>query len=403
MTDSARITPGECPAGRLRHPGHCNRRLQHPHCRSSCRLTTQPRWAWASTTVGLIFLVARLWGAGEAIGLVGWASDRTRTSFGRRRKPWILAGGALFIVASLAVFFPPPSAGPAWLAIGLLVLCLGWTATSTPLYAWGGELSADPRERARVQAYIQTAASIGIFLVLLLPAVLDGLRIGGPALRVQAMGLLVIAALVAGLLLIGTRLHERPPAAAPAAAAGWSAQLKALGTRHTAVANHRLGFLRHARRGCARRGVRVLRHPLHAPGHRQRAATPAIRLRHLCLTAVGTPELSLRPRAHSHYRRAGAGGDRFALLLVTPQRVWLLVALSVAQGLAQGSGNLMLRAMVYDVADRHRISTGAERAGLFSSIFNVTTNAAMAIRSPLHSWRLPVSASVLQDPTLHRR
>ena len=68
-----------------------------------------------------------------------------------------------------------------------------------------------------------------------------------------------------------------------------------------------------------------------------------------------------------------------AVLLVTPDRLWLLAVLVVAQGLAQGSGNLMLRAMIYDVADRHRQRAGVERAGLFSSIFDVTTNAAMAI------------------------
>jgi glycoside/pentoside/hexuronide:cation symporter, GPH family len=55
------------------------------------------------------------------------------------------------------------------------------------------------------------------------------------------------------------------------------------------------------------------------------------------------------------------------------------MGLIVAQGLAQRSGNLMLRAMIYDVADRHREVSGSERAGLFSSIFNVTTNAAMAL------------------------
>ena len=59
---------------------------------------------------------------------------------------------------------------------------LSYQAISRTL-GWGGELSADPRERARIQAYIQTAASIGIFLVLLLPALLDVLGRGGPRQR----------------------------------------------------------------------------------------------------------------------------------------------------------------------------------------------------------------------------
>ena len=67
------------------------------------------------------------------------------------------------------------------------------------------------------------------------------------------------------------------------------------------------------------------------------------------------------------------------VLFLTPDRMWLFILLIVGQGLTQGSGNLMLRSMIYDVADRHREGSGVERAGLFSSVFNVTTNAAYAI------------------------
>jgi GPH family glycoside/pentoside/hexuronide:cation symporter len=56
-----------------------------------------------------------------------------------------------------------------------------------------------------------------------------------------------------------------------------------------------------------------------------------------------------------------------------------LIALTVAQGLAQGSGNLMLRAIVSDVADQERLKTGKDHSGLLFSIFNVTINAAMAL------------------------
>ncbi len=58
-----------------------------------------------------------------------------------------------------------------------------------------------------------------------------------------------------------------------------------------------------------------------------------------------------------------------ALLLVTPEALPLLIGLTVAQGLAQGSGNLMLRAMVCDVADKQRLETGVDRTGLLFSIF----------------------------------
>jgi Na+/melibiose symporter-like transporter len=67
------------------------------------------------------------------------------------------------------------------------------------------------------------------------------------------------------------------------------------------------------------------------------------------------------------------------LLVLQPGQYWALVALTVAQGLSQGSGNLMLRAIVSDVADQERLKTGKDHSGLLFSIFNVTINAAMAL------------------------
>jgi glycoside/pentoside/hexuronide:cation symporter, GPH family len=68
-----------------------------------------------------------------------------------------------------------------------------------------------------------------------------------------------------------------------------------------------------------------------------------------------------------------------SLLLLQPGQVAALLALTVALGLVQASGNLMLRSIVADVADAQRLKTGEECSGLLFSIFNVTSNAAMAI------------------------
>ena len=82
-----------------------------------------------------------------------------------------------------------------------------------------------------------------------------------------------------------------------------------------------------------------------------------------------------------------------ALLPLAPGDLGPVIALTVIQGLAQGSGNLMLRAIVVDVADAHRLKTGEERSGLLFSIFNVTTNAglgvAVGIAFPILSLWLP--------------
>jgi Na+/melibiose symporter-like transporter len=67
------------------------------------------------------------------------------------------------------------------------------------------------------------------------------------------------------------------------------------------------------------------------------------------------------------------------MLLLTPGAWWPLVILTAALGLTMGSGNLMLRAIVSDVADQERLKTGKDHSGLLFSIFNVTINAGFAL------------------------
>jgi Na+/melibiose symporter-like transporter len=68
----------------------------------------------------------------------------------------------------------------------------------------------------------------------------------------------------------------------------------------------------------------------------------------------------------------------------------IILVLTIAQGLAQGSGNLMLRSMVADVADQHRLHTGEDRTALFLSVFSISMKTGMAvavgIALPLVSW-----------------
>jgi len=327
-------------------------------------------------TVGTIFLVSRLWSA-FSDPVVGWLSDHTHTRLGRR-KPWILGGGLLFLVAALAVFLPPRGAGGAWLAIGLLALCLGWTATATPHYAWGGELSADPRQRARIQSYIQTAASIGVFAVLLMPAAFEFLHIGDAKLHVQAMGIFVVVALAIGLALIAALFRETPSvrAAAPAQAKGALRGVLRDRLLWRIIASDFFVSLGQGARGAVFVFFVTFYMQLHIA-----AILLLVQYSFGILAAPLWARISYRLGRPQTLILAELVqvAINLCLLLLAPGRAWLLVLLVMAQGLTQGSGNLMLRAMIYDVADRHRAQSGIERAGLFSSVFNVTTNAAMAL------------------------
>ncbi|CAD7339968.1 MFS transporter [Sphingomonadales bacterium 56] len=328
-------------------------------------------------TVGLVFMISRLWSA-AADPMIGWASDHTRTRIGRR-KPWILGGGLLFLLSLLAVFSPPAGATPLYLGGWLLLLCLGWTATSTPLYAWGGEMASSPVERARIQAYIQTGSSIGIFLVLVLPAVLDALGRGNPEARVGSMGALVVVVLAIGMLLIALLFREPPLGPRTSVAANWREGIRTVLTDHVLwriVASDFFVAL-----GQGFRTAVFLFFVTRYMG----MASPALLL--MLQYAFGMFAAPLWARISYRFGRLRTliiaegvqVGINLMVLFLTPDRMWLFILLIIGQGLTQGSGNLMLRSMIYDVADRHREASGVERAGLFSSVFNVTTNAAYAV------------------------
>ena len=149
-------------------------------------------------TVGLVFMLCRLWNTAICDPLVGLLSDRTHTRIGRR-KPWIVAGAPLLAISVIAIFWPVQGAGAAYLGFWLFALYLGWAMVATPFYAWSGELSGEYHQRSRIQTYVQTAVASGYALVLLIPALLDQTAIGSAHAKVGAMGAFALVALVPSL------------------------------------------------------------------------------------------------------------------------------------------------------------------------------------------------------------
>jgi GPH family glycoside/pentoside/hexuronide:cation symporter len=98
--------------------------------------------------IGTIFLVSRL---SDAVTdpLIGLASDRARTRFGRR-KPFMLAGTPLFMLAAYMLFVPPPDPTWVYMLVWISILFLAATIVDLPYLAWGAEISRDYTERTRV-------------------------------------------------------------------------------------------------------------------------------------------------------------------------------------------------------------------------------------------------------------
>lgn len=340
------------------------------------------------TAIGLIFLFGRLWDA-VSDPLIGALSDRTRSRFGRR-KPWIAAGGPIFALAAWLLFFPPIAVTPLYLAVVLFVFYLGWTMIQIPYMAWSGEISGQYHERTRVATYTQVAHSTALAVALVLPTILDQLRPGDASIKLAGMGGLVIASVLPALLLTLTAFRDPQPvrrirapglAETVTAVAREPLLLRVLGSDFavTLVQNIRGALF-----------VFFVSHYMGLPHW----ASGLFLIQFIFGVFAGPLWMKIGHRFGKH-QTAVAGellqvAINLGLLLVTPETLPLLVGLSIAQGLAQGSGNLMLRAIVADVADKNRLDTGIDRTGLFFSVFSLAgkaaTAAAVGIALPLVSW-----------------
>lgn len=340
-------------------------------------------------TIGLIFFLGRFWDVATD-PIVGSLSDRTRSRFGRRR-PWIAAGGLLFGIGSVLLFFPPGIVPPLYLAGALFIFYTGWTMIEVPFSAWAGELSGRYHERTRVVTYQQTMRAVGLLLVLILPTLLEQWRPDDGVLKLHVAGAFILVTLLPALLLTLLVLPE-PAASARIAARGSVWQAATLIFRDRLL----LRVLASDAAVTAGQSIRaglIVFFTVNYMGLPQWAS--GLYLLQFIFGVLAGPIWLAIGRRFGKRETAIAGelaqaAINIGLLAVFPGMLWLLLALAIAQGLTQGSGNLMLRAMVADVADAHELETGHNRTGLFFSVFSLATKAGPAIgigiALPLLAW-----------------
>ncbi|MEO0031679.1 MAG: hypothetical protein RIS94_1437 [Pseudomonadota bacterium] len=343
--------------------------------------------------LGAIFLAGQLLNSllDPAIGAL---SDRTRGRFGRRR-PWILGGAALFIVGSAMLFFPPAHVTLPWVTAGVLLYYCGASATTTALLAWSGEISGDYHERTRIASTFTLLSSAALVLTLLLPALADQLRPDDGPLRLTLFGTLVLATAVPGLLLTLTSAHDRAPLVA--------SHPPSLRQSLRAVFGNRLllRVLASDTAVTAGQGIRtgLLLFVVTIYFGRPEWAAGLFLFQYTFGIAAGPIwqriGQSLGKGRAAVLAELVQAAINLGLVFLTPDRFGLLLVLALLQGLSQGSGNLMLRSMVADIADKHRLDTGEDRVGLYYSVFRVSQKLGGALAVGL---ALPLVAFLGFDP-----
>jgi GPH family glycoside/pentoside/hexuronide:cation symporter len=121
----------------------------------------------------------------------GILSDRYGTPWGRRR-PWLVLGTIILVLAIYMLFIPSGKVGSSYLFGWLVVVYIGWTLTTVSHTAWALELSSDYDQRTDITGWLQVAAMLGMMSVALTPALME--QFGSPthADKVAAVGWMLI-------------------------------------------------------------------------------------------------------------------------------------------------------------------------------------------------------------------
>lgn len=109
----------------------------------------------AAAMAGVVLFIPKLWDV-VFDPLVGVASDRTYSRWGRRQ-PYLLVGGALSAVAFLALFSVPDmgssQARALWVGVVFFVGMSAYALFAVPYAAMPAEMSDDPHERTVIMSW----------------------------------------------------------------------------------------------------------------------------------------------------------------------------------------------------------------------------------------------------------
>ena len=122
--------------------------------------------------------------------ILGVFMDRTRTPLGRYRV-WMILGAPILMVATYALFLAPKGIDSFYLIGWLLVLYLATSILGLGHSAWGATLSTEYHERSRVFGVLAAVGVMGAVLVLIFPIIAGNLG-RSAAQGVQDMGWFVI-------------------------------------------------------------------------------------------------------------------------------------------------------------------------------------------------------------------
>jgi len=167
---------------------------------------------------GLLLTLSKLYDVGADL-VIGAASDRTKSRWGRRR-PYMLAGMLISAFSFLMIFFAPMVVGMTlilYMAGALVIYSTGYSLFAVPYIAMAGEMTDSYHERTRLFSYRVFFIAVGQTLSVAGTAALIEWAGGGrQGYGVMGAAMAALVFITMGLSFIGTRTarqaqHYEPP------------------------------------------------------------------------------------------------------------------------------------------------------------------------------------------------
>ncbi len=304
----------------------------------------------------------------------GILSDRYSTRWGRRR-PWLVIGTLILMLAIYMLFIPAGKVGPNYLFGWLIVVYVGWTLTTVSHTAWALELSSDYDQRTDITGWLQVSAMLGMMLVALVPAMME--QFGSPthAEKVAAVGWLLIILLPIAVFVCLRSLPEPdiPPQThiglrrALAIVAGNWALLRLLAANAAITAAYAV---------VQSLFVFYVTYTL-LLGDRTGFTLFFLMVGGMIFIPVWV-KLSQRVGKHTTMQLAVLYGMLIPalLLFLPPERLWLAAFAFLFVGAITSATELLPRTMLADVCDHDQAESGSERMGLYYSLLQLSSKLA---------------------------
>jgi GPH family glycoside/pentoside/hexuronide:cation symporter len=313
--------------------------------------------------------------------LMGWLVDRTRTPWGQCR-PWMAAGAVITFGSTLMLFLAPPGTTLAYLVVGLLLLYAGTSIVGVAQPAWAARLAPDYDGRSHLYAWMQVAASIGIFVVLALPMFHPAGEAPKPGSDIHRMGLAVAIALPVAMALA---LWRTPEPHAPVAHVGADGKVRLI---DYAMLLRRPDILRlvisnlFVNLATATVSAILLFFWRTARGYSSTEVNWFIILYFfgsLVSVPVWVPVGRLIGKRWA-FILSGLGYVIMPLATLIPRhRPDIVLLAQFTLGLTFGAGGFLVRAMAADAADEARLDTGVDRLGQVYALLTSTTKVGSAV------------------------